>query len=991
MATDPGSIKAIDGPSVHKITSGQVVVDLQTAVKEMVENSLDAGATTIEVRFRDHGLKSIEVLDNGSGISAENYDSVGLKHHTSKLSSFEDLTAVSTFGFRGEAISSLCALSESVTVTTATTSEVPMGTVLELDRSGKVTSRSGKVARQRGTTVTVTGLFKPLPVRRKEFERNAKRELAKALTLLSAYALIPCSKENQGVRLTVSNQDGKLKAFSNSRKTVALRTDGTPSLKTSVSALWGPKALDDIVALDLSFEVETEKAVIRRLAAHDITTHAFFFVSSGNNRVRVAGLISKFALGCGRTTKDRQFFFINGRPCNPAKVQKAFNEVYRTFNVSQSPFIVADFILPTDSCDINVSPDKRTILLHSEGNLIRSLKAALEDSFSTSRSTYNLNEAGRTSSGLEQEVTPSPPRETEKSSEVNNEDSTANIADEIPSSQPITVDEAESSDGLPLFDESRPESPESTAGDPAAPTHNQPNSGPIPESDRSANEGDPIAVQVTVLSQDVPSEATTVFPRSPEPNPMKRKDPPVQMVLNTSGASWNLTAKASTHEDRPHKKPRIDSGQVASVRLSANSTGKKAGLWAFALPGTLRPEVAPREDIVEISLIASTKDSEVELGDDDETAQTPGDQQGRSPSPILPIDNGTDAEDGLAGAIPNEIIGASDRQRSSSPNLPTVLDVSEPETGLMETPSDLSQQSRNACPPDPDDDVVLSVDLTRLGSRWESARSMRPTAVNGEVLQNLVAGDRRAGLENRNEEEAAAALSRVIDKNDLKAMMPIGQFNKGFIIARRRRSSSGSSQGGVMDDLFIVDQHASDEKFNFETLQQTTRVESQRLIRPQPLRLSAADELMAIENMDVLNRNGFDILVDDSEDREPSKARLSLVGQPVSKSVTFDMKDLEEILSLMHDRPAGQMVRCSKVRAMFASRACRKSVMIGDSLNRQQMIKILQNMSTIEQPWNCPHGRPTMRHLCDISAVPQRPVNTIDWDGYRRRLLRKRQ
>lgn len=130
---------------------------------------------------------------------------------------------------------------------------------------------------------------------------------------------------------------------------------------------------------------------------------------------------------------------------------------------------------------------------------------------------------------------------------------------------------------------------------------------------------------------------------------------------------------------------------------------------------------------------------------------------------------------------------------------------------------------------------------------------------------------------------------------------------------------------------------------------------------------------MAVDNMDVLNRNGFDIVVDDSENRDSSKPRLSLVGQPVSKSTNFDLKgacerfhlylarnshlmchewclmllpvlsclsDLEEILSLMHDRPTGQMVRCSKVRAMFASRACRKSVMIGDSLNRQQMVKV---------------------------------------------------
>jgi DNA mismatch repair protein PMS2 len=125
-----------------------------------------------EVRFRDHGLKSIEVVDNGFGISPENYDTVGeniqlspvcvrlrvspltgLKHYTSKLSSFEELTTVSTFGFRGEAISSLCALSDSVTITTATISEAPMGTVIELDRSGKVRSRTTKVARQVGMLV----------------------------------------------------------------------------------------------------------------------------------------------------------------------------------------------------------------------------------------------------------------------------------------------------------------------------------------------------------------------------------------------------------------------------------------------------------------------------------------------------------------------------------------------------------------------------------------------------------------------------------------------------------------------------------------------------------------------------------------------------------------------------------------------------------------------------------------------------------------------
>jgi DNA mismatch repair protein PMS2 len=477
----------------------------------------------------------------------------------------------------------------------------------------------------------------------------------------------------------------------------------------------------------------------------------------------------------------------------------------------------------------------------------------LEDTFSTSRSTFNLNEAGPTSSGSQREVTPSPQEfdkrseihgtpPNEETMEVDNEDT---IVQRPSSSQPIIIDEstdAGNNNALPSFDESGLESPELNADNPPPPMRNQPKSVQTsPENNRLTNEVDPNAVQATdpspdersLQEPDVPSETlqtTTVGPPSSEPNPMKRKDPPVQMVLNTSGASWNLTMKGTTHEGRPQKRTRIDSGPAASERLSTNPSGKKAGLWAFALPGSLQPQVtedASREDNEEVSSTASTNRPEVE----DESAQSPGDQQKRST--LSPGPSGTDTGDGLVVSTPNEIIDISDRQcmTSGSPIQLAAIDVSEPETGREEAPSDLSQQSRNPSSVDCDDEIVLTIDLAHIGNKWENAQSSRTAVGNGEVLQNLVAGDRRAGLENKNEEEVAAALSRVIDKEDFKTMTPIGQFNKGFIIARRRRSSGGSSQTGVMDDLFIVDQHASDEKYNFETLQQTTRVESQRLIR----------------------------------------------------------------------------------------------------------------------------------------------------------------
>ena len=133
------SIKALEGRTVHQIQSGQVIVDLNSVVKELVENSLDAGATSVEVRFKNNGLEFIEVQDNGDGVSSEDYETIALKHHTSKLDNYDGLSSLQTFGFRGEALSSLCAVSD-VHIVTARANEAPKGTRLQFETSGKLKS-----------------------------------------------------------------------------------------------------------------------------------------------------------------------------------------------------------------------------------------------------------------------------------------------------------------------------------------------------------------------------------------------------------------------------------------------------------------------------------------------------------------------------------------------------------------------------------------------------------------------------------------------------------------------------------------------------------------------------------------------------------------------------------------------------------------------------------------------------------------------------------
>ena len=136
------------------------------------------------------------------------------------------------------------------------------------------------------------------------------------------------------------------------QKAQQIKTDGTPSFKASLTALWGPKAMDNTVELDLDFGFQREKSTPKQ-TSEKYSQHSQSQSRDDTICIQVKGLISKFAVACGRTGTDRQFFYINGRPCNLTKVQKAFNEVYRTFNANQSPFILADFIVPPGMSILN--------------------------------------------------------------------------------------------------------------------------------------------------------------------------------------------------------------------------------------------------------------------------------------------------------------------------------------------------------------------------------------------------------------------------------------------------------------------------------------------------------------------------------------------------------------------------------------------------------------------------------------------------------------
>ncbi|KAJ5643322.1 uncharacterized protein N7484_005829 [Penicillium longicatenatum] len=984
------TIKAIEARSVHQIQSGQVITDLCSVAKELVENSLDAGATSIEVRFKNNGLDLIEVQDNGGGISPDNYENVALKHYTSKLSSYDDLTTLHTFGFRGEALSSLCALAD-FHVVTAQAHQAPKANRLDFEFSGKL-KKTQIVAGQKGTTACVGGIFKRLPVRRRELEKNIKREYGKVLNLLHAYACI-----STGVRFSVRNTVGKTK------NVVVFSTNSNPTTKENIANVYGAKTLSALIPLDLELEFEPSYAM--RKAGGD----------GQSNKIQVRGHISRPVFGEGRQTPDRQLFFVNTRPCGLPQIAKAFNEVYKSFNVSQSPFIFADFRMDTNAYDVNVSPDKRTILLHDAAALIESLKTSLTQMFEAADQTVPQSQilGSKASAGKQQGLASLPSFVTARQLAQSGSASASPKTPRQEQNGEESTDDQSESRGQTVQSISRFMSSQdgsSQVDSPSSPTKHSMVSRQSRLSSVAASPGPDVDItpgrprgrgEVTI------SETTEATPEMPEASPrpsevenvpepeardleetpnvvqnafdrMRPRRMPAEMATITIGGQ---TVKSMVGSGLPRKRT-SDYGsstdytpkrkRLIHIPSRPNIFGEH--MKAFAAPGTQteNDEEGDEEDGDE----DEDEDEEFDDGEEYEDVEAEEaeaededyeeEEAGHPGAPVLEPEDENDALEETHDPAPQPDIsqemgeettaesqndlGEAEKKAQEEATVQRLIHQAE-ETAVLpgeHNTSRANKMNKGAAHRDATVNLISTIDVSvsRLRSQMDKLQEcLQPRSTTSQ-----------ADTADADEKTAEDRLSLIVSKADFAQMRIIGQFNLGFILAVR--------PGDDHDELFIIDQHASDEKFNFERLQTETIVQNQRLVRPQRLDLTAVEEEVVLENRTALEKNGFIVTVDESGD-EPIGRRCQLVSLPLSKEVVFGSRDLEELIVLLSESSGtgNSVPRPSKVRKMFAMRACRSSIMIGKTLTTRQMQRVVRNMGTIDKPWNCPHGRPTMRHL----------------------------
>lgn len=855
------------------------------------------------------------------------------------------------------------------------------------------------------------------------------------------------------------------------KKTIAFSTNSNASTRDNISNVYGAKTISALIPLNLEFEMDASNPPGSTQTARNRSTQE----DPGSRTVKLVGHISRPVVGEGRLTPDRQMFFVNSRPCNLPQVAKAINEVYKSYNITQSPFIFADIQLDTNAYDVNVSPDKRTIMLHDQIVLLESLKEALLGLFegydqSVPQAQLSVKKtpasAFKTPTLLPRESTASLMVDEPSDSE---EPAAVPIIRQAEVSMP-TSNEIVDSVSLPGF--VKASLIEQFAGRDAEDRHARPaprrRRNSSPEIDETTEERvfhPAVRQRSTAPNQEQVASPTSPRPRSQSPlfepdvnvSPVPIRSAQQSKVVQDFNARMASQQNRQTHRDRASAEDKESEEPIPSIKQTPQMTLSQSTIQnAFDRMRPMRTQSQQATitigDVTTVSTIGTRSQSRSAKRAWIHTPKfslsgKPLDQDPKQPLFVKSLRGyaapGTQAESSDGEVEEDEDSSMPDAPaRSPSPRkrLPSKA-FEEPKTddlaisssalpppprpedeGVEDEEIDVEAERMVAANLDDSDDGYVDEDekkrreeamVAKLVTEAEEAAA-RPTEANlkratklfkvppkkyqtlnlervvetnvesiTRHLRNLdsLIGASTNNLEamvlptsiQLNKEDPEERLSLTVMKPDFNEMRIIGQFNLGFIIAVRPPTTTSPTS-----DLFIIDQHASDEKYNFERLSATTTLVSQRLVHPHPLELTAVEEEIILDNEHALTANGF-VVEMDTADGLDSGHRAKLTSLPMSKEVTFTPTDLEELLALILDNPPSSTMatsthipRPSKVRKLLASRACRSSVMIGKTLKTARMREIVRHMGSMDKPWSCPHGRPTMRHLFGLER----------WEGW---------
>lgn len=300
-------IQVLDQITIDKIAAGEVIERPASIVKELVENAIDAGSTAITVEIRDGGISFIRITDNGCGIPREEVSLAFLRHSTSKIRSVEDLSSVGSLGFRGEALSSIAAISQVELITKTHDSLLGTRYVIEGGKEKKME----EIGAKDGTTFLIHQIFYNTPARRK-FLKTPITEASHVQELM--------------IRLALSHPEISFELIINQQS--KLHTSGNGRLKDVIYQVYGREIAQNLLEAD----------------------HAI-------PGLKVSGYIGKPIISRGN--RNYENYYINGRYVKSATISAAIEDAYKDFSMQHKyPFTALHFVMDGNDLDVNVHPTK---------------------------------------------------------------------------------------------------------------------------------------------------------------------------------------------------------------------------------------------------------------------------------------------------------------------------------------------------------------------------------------------------------------------------------------------------------------------------------------------------------------------------------------------------------------------------------------------------------------------------------------------------------
>ena len=333
-------IRVLSEETIDKIAAGEVVERPMSVVKELVENAMDAGSTAVTVEIKNGGIDFIRVTDNGQGIAAEQVRIAFARHATSKIRSAQDLTSISSMGFRGEALSSIAAVAQVEVITK--TKEALTGVRYAVE--GAVEKDFEEVGAPDGTTFLIKNLFYNTPVRRK-FLKSPQTEGSYVAELLE--------------RLALARPDISFKFVQNGQ--VKFHTPGNGDLKEVIYRIYGREIANHLVPVEIKEE-----------------------------RLCMKGFLGKPEIN--RSTRSFEHYFINSRYVKSKVLAKAIEDGYKQYVMQHKfPFVVLHFDMQGEEVDVNVHPTKMEVRFSDEQYVYKTVVQNIINTFRSKELIVNAS------------------------------------------------------------------------------------------------------------------------------------------------------------------------------------------------------------------------------------------------------------------------------------------------------------------------------------------------------------------------------------------------------------------------------------------------------------------------------------------------------------------------------------------------------------------------------------------------------------------------